>query len=82
MTASNTAVYKAQDLWHHVFGDEHGLMAICHTDGPNFRTQYFNYPKAADAAAEWILEKAQEGHEGYFCAFSSIHSAAASAALG
>jgi len=68
MTASNTAVYKAQDLWHHVFGDEHGLMAICHTDGPNFRTQYFNYPKAADAAAEWILEKAQEGHEGYFCA--------------
>ncbi len=68
MSASNTAVYKAQDLWHHVFGDERGLLAICHTDGPNFRTHYFGYPKAADTAAEWILEKAQEGHEVYFCA--------------
>jgi AAA domain/RepB DNA-primase from phage plasmid len=68
MSASNTALYKAQDLWHHVFGDERGLLAICHTDGPNFRTQYFNFPKAADTAAEWILEKTQEGREVYFCA--------------
>lgn len=68
MTASNTALYKAQDLWHHVFGEERGLLAICHTDGPNFRTHYFSYPKAADTAEEWILEKAQAGHEVYFCA--------------
>jgi hypothetical protein len=68
MSASNTALYKAQDLWHHVFGDERGRLAICHTDGPNFRTHYFNYPDAADTTAEWILEKAQEGHEVYFCA--------------
>ena len=68
MSASNTALYKAQDLWHHVFGDERGLLAICHTDGPEFRTQYFNYPTAADSAAEWSLEKAQERHETYFCA--------------
>jgi hypothetical protein len=67
-SASNTALYKAQDLWHHVFGDERGLLAICHTDGANFWTQYFNYPKATETAAEWILEKAQEGHEVYFCA--------------
>jgi hypothetical protein len=67
-SASNTALYKAQDLWHHVFGDERGLLAICHTDGPNFRTQYFNYPTAVDSAAESSLEKAQEGHETYFCA--------------
>jgi AAA domain/RepB DNA-primase from phage plasmid len=68
LTASNTALYKAQDLWDHVFGDERGLLAICHNDGPNFRTHYFNHPKAADTAAEWALEKAQEGHEVYFCA--------------
>src|SRR5215212_7122595 len=69
MSASNTALYKAaQDLWHHVFGEERGLLAICHTEGANFRTQYFNYPTAADSAAEWILEKAEEGHEVYFCA--------------
>jgi hypothetical protein len=68
LTASNTALYKAQDLWDHVFGNERGLLAICHTDGPNFRTHYFTYPKAADTAAEWTLEKAQEGHEVYFCA--------------
>jgi hypothetical protein len=68
LTASNTALYKAQDLWDHVFGDERGLLAICHNDGPNFRTHYFNFPKAADATAEWTLAKAQEGHEVYFCA--------------
>jgi AAA domain-containing protein/DNA primase RepB-like protein len=68
MSASNTALYKAQDLWDHVFGDERGLLAICHTEGPNFRTNYFAYPKAADKAAEWTLEKAQDGHEVYFCA--------------
>jgi hypothetical protein len=68
MSASNRALYKAQDLWHHVFGDERGLLAICHPDGPEFRTHFFNYPTAVDSAAEWILEKAQEGHETYFCA--------------
>jgi len=68
MSASDTALYKAQDLWDHVFGDERGLLAICHTDDPNFRTQFFNYPTAADKAAEWALEKAQNGREVYFCA--------------
>jgi P4 family phage/plasmid primase-like protien len=68
MSASDTALYKAQDLWDHVFGDERGLLAICHTDDPNFRTQFFNYPAAADKAAEWALEKAQNGREVYFCA--------------
>lgn len=68
MSASDTALYKAQDLWDHVFGDERGLLAICHTDDLNFRTQFFNYPTAADKAAEWALEKAQNGREVYFCA--------------
>jgi hypothetical protein len=68
MQSASSTLYKAQELWHHVFGSEQGLLAICHTDGSNFRTQYFNYPRAADTAAEWILEKAQDGHEVYFCA--------------
>jgi AAA domain/RepB DNA-primase from phage plasmid len=68
VSASEKALYKAQDLWHHVFGDERGLLAVCHSDGANFRTHYFNYPTAADSAAEWVNEKAQEGHEAYFCA--------------
>jgi hypothetical protein len=67
-SASSNAVYQAQDLWHHIFGDERGLLAICHTDDPNFHTQFFNYPAAADKAAEWTLEKAQKGCEVYFCA--------------
>jgi hypothetical protein len=67
-SASNATLYKAQNLWHHVFGDERGLLAICHTDGAKFDTHYFNYPKAADSAADWTLEKSRAGHEVYFCA--------------
>jgi RepB DNA-primase from phage plasmid len=66
MSTTETATGTLR-LWRHIFGDERGLLAICHTDGPNFRTQYFAYPKAAEAAAEWALEKAQETHEVYFC---------------
>jgi hypothetical protein len=67
MTASNTALYSPQDLWAHIFGDERGLLAVCHKDDSNLRTHFFNYPEAAEAAEEWILEKAQGGHEAYFC---------------
>jgi hypothetical protein len=66
MSTTETATGTLR-LWRHIFGDEHGLLAICHTDGPHFRTQYFAYPKAAEAAAEWALEKGQETHEVYFC---------------
>ena len=58
----------ALKLWRHVFGGERGLMAICHRDGPDFRTRYFEYPRSATAAADWALEKTEEGHDVYFCA--------------
>src|SRR5829696_28681 len=58
----------ALKLWRHVFGGERGLVAICHRDGPDFRTRYFDYPRSAKAAAEWALEKSGEGHDVYFCA--------------
>ncbi len=67
MSASNS-VYQAQDLWHHVFGDEHGLIAMCHSGDGTFDTRFFNYPKAADSAAQWAFEKSQAGREVYFCA--------------
>jgi AAA domain/RepB DNA-primase from phage plasmid len=67
MSPAQTATGPLQ-LWQHIFSDECGLLAICHTDGANFRTHYFAYPKAAEAAAEWALEKAQQGREVYFCA--------------
>jgi hypothetical protein len=67
MSPAQTATGPLQ-LWQHIFSDERGLLAICHTDGANFRTHYFAYPKAAEAAAEWALEKAQQGREVYFCA--------------
>jgi AAA domain/RepB DNA-primase from phage plasmid/Primase C terminal 1 (PriCT-1) len=62
------AVHSAKVLWQHIFSDERGLLAICRTDGSKFSTQYFNYPQAANSAAEWALEKSQAGDDVYFCA--------------
>jgi hypothetical protein len=67
-SASKTALYKAQDLWHHIFGDERGLLAICCASeaSSKFSTQFFNYPDSADPAAEWALEKTR-AEDVYFC---------------
>ena len=67
-SASNTALYKAQDLWDHIFGDERGLLAICHARaGEDFQTTFFNYPGSADTAAEFAREKAGLGRDVWFC---------------
>jgi hypothetical protein len=66
-SASSTTLYSVQDLWHHVFGDARGLLAICHTNGSTFDTHYFSYPTAVETAAEWALEQSQKGREVYFC---------------
>lgn len=60
-------------LWRHLFGGERGrLHLFTGTRGgdglEDVREAHFNYPKAADAAAKWALEKSEEGREVYFCA--------------
>ena len=66
--AAPTEMHTAADLWQHIFGNERGLLAICHgTDDQDFETAFFNYPKAAATAAEFSREKAQAGRNVWFC---------------
>ncbi len=73
MQSASKALYQAQELWHHIFGDERGLLQIFtaeRVDGrlTNPKDAYYNYPDAAEAAAGWALEKSEQGREAYFCA--------------
>ena len=64
-----------QKLWRHVHGGERGLLQIFTgvrssngvIDRETLKSHFFAYPKAADAAAQWALEKSEEGREVYFC---------------
>ena len=73
MTAT-TELYQAEKLWHHIFGDERGLLhiwtAVRDADGrlTKPKSANFNYPKSADAAAQWALEQSDKSREVYFCA--------------
>jgi biotin operon repressor len=62
-----TTPVGAVELWQHIFGDERGLLAICHSDGQAFKTTFFNYPDSAQQAAEFSHEKAQAGRNVWFC---------------
>jgi P4 family phage/plasmid primase-like protien len=71
MSASNTALYKAQDLWHHVFGDERGILALGYAEpAPDaaFHHQYFDYPVQAEQAAERARELSEGGFNVWHCA--------------
>jgi RepB DNA-primase from phage plasmid/AAA domain/Primase C terminal 1 (PriCT-1) len=73
MQSASKALYQAQELWHHIFGDERGLLQIFTAERAegrltNLKDAYYNYPNAVEAAASWALEKSQEGREVYFCA--------------
>jgi hypothetical protein len=71
---ATTELYQARKLWHHIFSEERGLLhiwtAVRGTDGRLTRpkSNNFNYPQAADAAAQWALEQSDKGREVYFCA--------------
>jgi hypothetical protein len=60
----------AEELFRHVFGDSRGLLCISalerHTE--KMQERFFNYPNAASTAAEFALEKAEQGKDVYFCA--------------
>src|SRR5215208_6372012 len=65
-----------QKFWRHVFGDERGLLQIFTAkrgsdgtiDRATIKSNFFAYPKAAEAAAKWALEESEEGREVYQCA--------------
>jgi Protein of unknown function (DUF3987)/RepB DNA-primase from phage plasmid/Primase C terminal 1 (PriCT-1) len=71
---ATTELYQAEELWHHIFSSERGLLhiwtAIRDEDGSLIKAKSanFHYPKAADAAAQWALEQSDKGREVYFCA--------------
>jgi hypothetical protein len=73
MQSASESVYQAQDLWHHIFGEERGLLHLWTGIRDSGRladpkSSNFRYPESADAAAQWALEKSEEGREVYFCA--------------
>ena len=65
----------ATGLWEHIFGSQRGLLQIWTgvrgADGKIAKktivSKYFNYPKEAQTAANWALERATEGWEVFFC---------------
>jgi hypothetical protein len=64
-TAKDGALYGAVELWEHIFGNERGLLAICHaSEAPRaFQTAFFNYPDSAASAMRFSREKAQAGRD-------------------
>jgi hypothetical protein len=71
---ATTELYQAEELWHHIFSSERGLLhiwtAIRDEDGSLIKAKSanFHYPKATNAAAQWALEQSDKGREVYFCA--------------
>jgi hypothetical protein len=71
---ATTELYQAEELWHHIFSSERGLLhiwtAIRGEDGSLIKPKSanFSYPKATGAAAQWALEQSNKGREAYFCA--------------
>jgi hypothetical protein len=66
----------ALKLWRHTFGGEPGLLQVFTAkrgsngtiDRETIKSNFFPYPKTAEAAAQWALDKSEEGREVYFCA--------------
>jgi hypothetical protein len=62
-------------FWRHVFGGQRGLLHIWtgvrdeagRIPKETIVSNNFNYPTAAQSAADWALSKAEEGREVYFC---------------
>src|SRR5215217_4373521 len=62
-------------FWRHVFGGERDLLQIFTAkrdsdgtiDRATIKFEFFAYPKKAEAAAKWALEKSEEGREVYQC---------------
>jgi P4 family phage/plasmid primase-like protien len=69
-SASN-AVYQAEDLWHHIYGDERGILTLGYAKpAPDaaFHHQYFDYPAQTKQAAERARELSEGGFNVWHCA--------------
>lgn len=68
-------IEETQRFWRHLFGGERGQLMVWtgvrgddgKIVGESILSNNFAYPGAAPSAAEWALEKAEEGREVYFC---------------
>jgi P4 family phage/plasmid primase-like protien len=70
LTATET-LYQTLRLWHHIYGDERGILAISYVrQAPScaFQTEYFKYPKGVQDAVERAAELSEEGYDVWHCA--------------
>ena len=71
MQSASKVLYQAQELWHHIFGDERGILALSYTqpvESADFHHEYFDYPDQAGQAAERAHELSEAGYNVWHCA--------------
>jgi P4 family phage/plasmid primase-like protien len=71
MQSASRTLYQAQDLWHHIFGEERGILALGYAEpaaDAAFHHQYFDYPVRAEQAAERARELSEGGFNVWHCA--------------
>jgi P4 family phage/plasmid primase-like protien len=71
MQSASRTLYQAEDLWHHIYGDERGILALGYAEpaaDAAFHHQYFDYPVRAEQAAERARELSESGFNVWHCA--------------
>jgi P4 family phage/plasmid primase-like protien len=71
MQSASKAVYQAEDLWHHIYGDERGILALGYAEPAQdaaFHHQFFDYPARTEQAAERARELSEGGFNVWHCA--------------
>jgi P4 family phage/plasmid primase-like protien len=71
MHSASRTLYQAEDLWHHIYGDERGILALGYAEPAAdavFYHQYFDYPVRAEQAAERARELSEGGFNVWHCA--------------
>jgi P4 family phage/plasmid primase-like protien len=71
MRSASKSVYQAEDLWHHIYGDERGILALGYAEpAPDaaFHHQYFDYPVQTEQAAGRARELSEGGFNVWHCA--------------
>jgi hypothetical protein len=74
--ATSPRTEEIEKLWRHVSGGERGLLQIWtakrdergEIQRETIKAEFFAYPSAAKTAADYALDRSEEGREVYFCA--------------